>query len=557
MNGERDPGAQPAQSHDSSRIVYVTTLVILSAGALLRSVQYFSTTSLWFDELAIALNIRDRTFLQLISEPLDLLQSAPAAFLVLVKVNTEIFGLNEIGLRALPWACSLLALYLFWRVAVRLMDGPALVGTLALFSVSPGLVWYAGNLKQYSGDVAMTLLLVLIALRIAEEPLRRRAIRDGLLGAVAILLSHPGILTAALLGAGLVALEVVRGMRAPALAATARKSLATILFLWAVAAAAATISAFVVTGTETRAYMEVFWHRAFLPPVWNLFAFLWGVASGIPRVFSHFLVHYADTSVPGIFFIVAAPMVASVPGFIWLLRSKPGRAFVLLAPVLAGVGAATAQILPLQDRIVLFMGWPVLVLAGLGIHAAGRWRPGAGWATAILVAGLLPIVVLGGGGPPYRAEEIRPVLRKLSERLEEDDHVYAYYGARHAMSFYGPLEGVNDWVQGGCHRGDPRAYLRELDSFRGSPRVWVVFTHALPGYREPETILSYLDASGVRLVEIQDEHDLRGQRASSAFLYDLSDTPGPTPVRWETFPLPDIDTAGLRDCEGRLPGQKQ
>jgi hypothetical protein len=527
-------------------------LAILAVGAALRTVQYLSSTSLWFDELALALNVRDRPLMDLVTRPLELLQSAPAAFLFLVKLGTQIVGVNEVGLRVVPWACGLLSLVLFWRLSVRLMKGPALLGTLALFAVSPGLTWYAGTLKQYSGDVAMTLLLVFMATKIVEEPDHRRPVLYGILGGGAILLSQPGLLTAAVLSLCLVGLELARRRRWSPGPAMSGRPLASMFMLWAAAAALGTVSAFQVTGPETRSYMEVFWERSFLPPLWRLGPFLEQLVSGLFGVFSHFLIQYGSTAVPGLFFIVAAPIAVALLGVLATLRSRPGVALLLLAPILAGLGAASFHLLPLQDRIVLFMGWPVLMFAGLGIDTIHRWRPWAGWMIALLTAGVLPVAVLGGAGPPYRAEETRPVLEGVVEMMEEGDQIYAYYGTRHAMAYYGPELGLLAWAQGGCHRRNPRRYLQEVNAFRGHERVWVVFTHALPRLKEAETILSYLDSIGVRLAEVDDGYDLVGQRAAWAVLYDLSVSDRLESAAWLTYPWPAVEAGGIRDCAGEV-----
>jgi hypothetical protein len=94
----------------------------------------------------------------------------------------------------------------------------------------------------------------------------------------------------------------------------------------------------------------------------------------------------------------------------------------------------------------------------------------------------------------------------------------AFYAAR-----YGFARG--DYVVGGCHRGDSRRYLQEIDTFRGRSRVWVLVTHAIPHYHEREDILSYLDAIGVRKEEfvVQSYAVAKNLRPAEVYLYDLSD----------------------------------
>jgi len=51
-----------------------------------------------------------------------------------------VLGVNELGLRLVPWLSGLVALVLFWRVATRFLVGIPLLAALLLFAVSPRLV---------------------------------------------------------------------------------------------------------------------------------------------------------------------------------------------------------------------------------------------------------------------------------------------------------------------------------------------------------------------------------------------------------------------------------
>jgi hypothetical protein len=134
--------------------------------------------------------------------------------------------------------------------------------------------------------------------------------------------------------------------------------------------------------------------------------------------------------------------------------------------------------------------------------------------------------------PVYRHEETRTVLAELAARRQPGDALYVFYGAERALRFYGPRVGIepSEAVMGGCHRGEPREYLRELDRFRGSPRVWVVFAHASPRLAEQATIRGYLGTIGKRTESIEAVGAL-------ADLYDLSAPDRPLNATAEAYPL--------------------
>src|SRR5262245_22242892 len=127
---------------------------VLLLGAALRTVQYLARTSFWFDELALVLNVDRRSMAELLGRPLDDQQLAPLGFLAAIKGASVVLGVNELGLRLVPWLCALAGLVLAWRVARRVLGGPATLGLLLLFAVSPALTWYGSDVKPYAGDVS-------------------------------------------------------------------------------------------------------------------------------------------------------------------------------------------------------------------------------------------------------------------------------------------------------------------------------------------------------------------------------------------------------------------
>jgi len=153
--------------------------------------------------------------------------------------------------------------------------------------------------------------------------------------------------------------------------------------------------------------------------------------------------------------------------------------------------------------------------------------------------------------PPYRCQDTRPVLAALAQRWHDGDILYVYYGAREAMDFYGKRAGFKEWTAGECHREEPRAYFREVDQLRGHPRVWFFYTHSAVGYREPEGIRSYFETIGTEHERITSPSVADAQCYAVALLYDLSDTTRLAASKWDTYPVSDTRTGGLRIlCDG-------
>ena len=202
---------------------------------------------------------------------------------------------------------------------------------------------------------------------------------------------------------------------------------------------------------------------------------------------------------------------------------------ILVAPVVVTLGAVVAQQYPFLDQPILFLVPSFILAIGAAIDIAYRTiahfsRPAGVLAAAALT---LPAVYpVATAPPPYRFEHVKPILSHVQARWQPRDTAYIYYGAAPAVTFYAARYGLAraDFSIGGCHRGDSRRYLEELDTFRGQPRIWVVLTHALRQYREREDLIAYLDTIGSRREGLVVESHAVGRTPlpAEAYLYDLS-----------------------------------
>ena len=185
------------------------TWLILLIGVALRLFRYANNRSLWFDETLLALNILHRSTAGLF-RPLDYHQGAPLGFLLLLKLATKIGGGSELALRAIPLLAALLSLFLFWGVADSNLSPRAVPLAVAFFALSPTLIHFSSEAKQYSSDVAVTLVLLWAATRYGGSALTASgALKLALLGATAIWFSHPASFILAAIAATLFTVALV------------------------------------------------------------------------------------------------------------------------------------------------------------------------------------------------------------------------------------------------------------------------------------------------------------------------------------------------------------
>ena len=499
-------------------------LAIVAIGIVLRTVQYLADTSLWLDEIALVRGILEVDLTDLVTRPLPYVQVAPKGFLIAQKSAVLGFGPSDYVLRLVPFICSVVALVAFASLATRTLSRIAAWVATLLFATAAPLVAFAGTVKQYSTDLCVAVILSWIAVDLITRPVtRRRAWSAAVSGALLQWFSHPSVLVTT----GLAFSVMLWTSTTPPDAR--RRLVGLIVGLWAASALVVTVSALATMSPETRDYMRLYWADGFAP---TSFAGL--LRTGWPwptirRLFRGGFGAQAALWYP----LFPLYLTLSVIGVARLWRRQKRVAVVLTAPLIVTLSAAVARQYPFSDRLILFLVPLALMAIAEAIAAAAQFAERfskrlAG--LAVLGLSFLAVLPVAKTLPPYRVEDVKSVLRHVQTKRQPGDEVYVYYGAAPVMSVYDAAFGFTRgaYAVGGCHRGESRRYFEELDSFRGSPRVWVILTHSLPGYREREDIVAYLDAIGLRLEHVSIASRTVGNNSLPAegFLYDLS-----TPAR--------------------------
>jgi 4-amino-4-deoxy-L-arabinose transferase-like glycosyltransferase len=517
--------------------MWLVPAALCALGAALRLWQYGAAASLWADEANLALNIVERPLGRLLG-PLDYRQVAPPLWLLLQKASVTLFGEGEYALRLVPLVGSLAALPLSWHVARRIL--PAGLGPpLALGLVATGLpfIFHGAQVKPYATDVAVTLLLLALALDVRQSDRGRGALlRLGLVGAIAPWLSYPAMLVDAGLLAALALAAVREGDRGRL------RALAPVALAWAAGIAGAIVWARGTVTPEDIVYMRQFWAADFAPmPPRELRDLGWPVAR-LSTVYGGGGLRYPA---PGLLLALA------VLGTAHLWRRHLDRAWLLLGPIAATFGAAALHVFPFEPRVVLFLFPAFLMLTAAGPEALGALvgaRRRLVTAVAALACGGLALVGLVRNPPPHAPEPLKPVLRAMRQAWQPGDRAYVYYGGEKAFVYYARRQGfaAGDYILGRCAREDPRVYLRELDALRGAPRVWLVVTHAVP--EELRALQSYLERIGTHRASFEagGGPGTRRRDRARADLYDLSDAGRQGTATAETFPLPPAAQRGSR-----------
>jgi len=134
---------------------------LVAVGLVARSVRYVVRFPLWGDEVALAANLLDRGWFELL-QPLDHDQVAPIGFLWAELASVRLVGFSEYALRLPALLCGLASVLMFVRFASRMVQGASLLLGVGIFAVSYPCIRYAAEAKQYGCELFFSLLLLLL-----------------------------------------------------------------------------------------------------------------------------------------------------------------------------------------------------------------------------------------------------------------------------------------------------------------------------------------------------------------------------------------------------------
>ena len=460
----------------------MTAIVLL--GAALRVAQYASRQSYWNDEASLVLNIFDHTARELLG-PLEFDQASPPLFLLAMRGMHVLLGRGEYAMRLLPVILSIAALVLFARLARRTLAPLMAAIGLALFAVSNHLITHAAEAKQYSGDVFVATLLLLLAVGGAPTvPAHKRLERVSLAAVVAVWFSHPA---AFMFGGIALALgwSALREKSIHAARVFSAMSLPALSFL---------VLYFVSIRHQQSQMLFNYWGDKFVDYSWKLP--LWLVLSSV-NLFDYVYDKGGALLLP-----------LGVLGAVHLWRRGRRELLgMLILPILLTLLAAAVRRYPFGgSRLTLFLAPCLLLLVGAGLQMlrdmlaprVGRW-----WVA-------VPVALLAINGsiaayhlvvPRYRGN-MRPVVEYIRQHRKPDEPVFAL---RHVeFRAYWP-----DTVDENIHIGNwPKR-------FPSRGRFWVALSVG-QGKDKLKKELRY-DQRGLR-----EPMEMKTWRGGAALLYDRS-----------------------------------
>ena len=417
----------------------------VAIGVLCRVTQYLWRRSYWHDESFLVLNIVGARVADAFG-PLKLFQAAPPLFLIVQIYATRLLGASEYATRLVPLLLGCASVAMMATLARRV--GGRFVACLAtlMFAVSRQLVWHAVECKQYSGDVFVALLLLLLA---TGRDGARRFAAIAVVASVAVWFSHP---TMFVFGG------ITLAATSPGSWARTRRGAATLV--GANALFLASLAALYVSSIRPQQYpaMYTYWRHDFVP---------WDRPSTVPTWLvakSLSLANYGYDN--------AGPIVLALAIFGGASRWRAGaRRVVLLLtlPLALNLLASALHRFPFSGaRVTVYAIPAIFILAAAGAEwtidaaASTRWAPAA----RLLPTALAAIGVLPAGyalAVPRHRGHARPSADFVAARRAGDEPIYV-------------VGKVEPWQ---CYLTDPAIRWRSIKvdaaSTIADPRFWIVY----------------------------------------------------------------------------------
>ncbi len=418
-----------------SSIVKRVALVIILFGIVLRLGQYVANRSLWLDEANLALNIVNRSFVEL-TLPLSGDQGAPLGFLFIQKMVIEVLGNRDYILRLFPLAAGIIAMLLIYKVADSYVtdsyieDASKLVA-LGLFAVASPLIYYASEVKQYSSDVLITLLLLFVAYKWFEARSNvKYFVVLALVGTLSIWISHPALFIVAGIAFSLTLDGLVK-RDWPRLA-----WLGMLFFVWAASFAVLYFVSLRYLTANTS--LADYWSDSFMPmPPWR--NVIW-----FPKAFATMLVGPSGVSVGRIGSIVF--LLVFLIGCVSFFFRNWQKALILVMPFAFALLASGLHQYPFSDRLLLFILPLAFLLVAEGVRRVYLVFRKIGPRAAFGIGSALAVVLLYDSTGfalqnlwhPYMGEDIKPVISYMTQHKLSSDTIYVYYSAVSGFRYYAP-----------------------------------------------------------------------------------------------------------------------
>ncbi len=463
-------------------------ILIILTGVTASLINLLNNRSLWLDEAMLGLNIINKSFHQLLM-PLDMNQVAPIGFLYIEKFFTEIFGKVDWALKIFPWLSYLSSIVLIFLFSKKVLDSKIIaLFSSALFATNTFIIRYSAEVKQYSSDIFIMLLIVTAAVYYDAFKNKVYLVLYSLLGILAIWLSNIAVIGLFSIGIYMFVREIKN-----------KKSIFNYRFIpfliWIVAFVI--YYCLFISHHPTREFMTKYWLQqgGFMPG--NIFSLR----------FYYFLFSKAKMTLPfllGFKYNVWFSLFAFVLGLIVLKRNNV--LFLCMFPVVIHLILSAFQLYPYEKRTALYLTPFFILFISSGIIYSFNFlinkkiKLPVYLLSLFLILNLIHIVK----NIPSENEEVKKSLQYINSKIKSGDNINVYFVTEPAYMFYrNQYDGLKDKpfrILGNWKIKNWAEYQNEIISLSG--KSWLVFSevYSIGGENGEEFILQLLESSGHKVL---------------------------------------------------------
>ena len=508
--------SSPSLNNQKELLFRILIIAIIAVGIILRASKYLPGWSMRGDELAVTLNLLNRSAFALATRPLDYEQAAPFGFLLAVKALMVLLGQSEYVLRLVAFVSGCLSLILMYKLLTKTSGRYGTVFALLAFASSHYLIYYSSELKQYSSDLLVCLILMMFFHRhISRETGKRDFWELGIVGSLAVCFSHPAIFVLIAIGMTL----FVHYWKD-------KQKLIWITIVGAVwAAIFLAIYLILLRYQTTSNYLITFWRdlNSYMPmPPWRNLAWF-------PGSIDHLFANITGLS-KGIIMILIPLYLYGL----WMFWKEKNWQWIIVAVLPMGINIIVSAFekFPFHGRLIMYLVPLVLIVFAKATDGLTSLVNNRIAANALFIA--LTVIILKPALPTansylfthsYLQDDLHPVLSYIRENRQSNDMAYLYHYVDGQFQYYSPKYNLEDMaiIHGQNYSRNAKKYQGELSSLPRDQRIWFVFSfvgdarvNKSDKQNEREYILNYLNENGMLLQEFYSTND-----ASSAHLFIL------------------------------------
>ncbi|MDZ7695461.1 MAG: glycosyltransferase family 39 protein [Deltaproteobacteria bacterium] len=401
------------------------------------------------------------------------------------KAFVLILGKNEFSLRIFPLISFLISIPYFYFLSKKLLNNQmmALMAT-SIYSITLSLINYSSEVKQYSIDVLLTILIFYYCLTLQLDKNRSLVILS-IIGSVAVWFSNTSIIILFIAGIYLIYSEGLQNRNF---------RIAFILVFWI-------ISFFIyyflfILDHPTKEIMIAYWRDegGFLP-LNILSKEFYNFLFEIPKSIYSYLLGY------GPFWLI--PFVISLTAIVILFKQRQfPLLYFCLAPIVVHVLLSALELYPFKDRLILYITPLIIIIFSIGLYSIFEFinRRIIKLSYLLLIIPVFSIFYPIYLKYPIKKEEIKLSLNYINHNINNMDIIYVHYGAFRAFKFYEDINFItlnNSIIYDNGDRKEDSKYDPKILNLNG--KVWLIFTH--PYRSEEEYILETLLNNGSEILE--------------------------------------------------------